>query len=343
VRILITGGCGFIGSNLADFFAKKGDEVTVLDNLSRKGVEWNKKWLEQGHGKKIRFVNGDIRDAEKTRAAAKDMDAIFHTAAQVTVTESVKNPRNDFEINAVGTFNVMEAARLSNMNPIVIYTSTNKVYGHGTNLIPLKEGKTRYEYADKEFKDGVPESFSTDADEHSPYGNSKYTADLYVRDYSHIFGIKGLAFRQSCIYGTRQFGYEDQGWIAHFVISSVIGRGLNIYGDGKQVRDTLFMEDLINAFDMAIKNINRAKGQAYNIGGGPKNTISLLELITLLERLNRRKLETKYFDWRPADQKVYISDISKAKKVFGWEPKVAPEQGISRLNDWVKDNVKLFK
>lgn len=343
MSILVTGGCGFIGSNLAHHFLNAGEDVTVADNMSRRGVEWNKKWLEGNHNDGLKFLNVDIRDAEKMKDAAKDKDIILHTAGQVTVTDSVKDPRNDFEVNAVGAFNVMEAARLSNLDPVVIYTSTNKVYGHGTNDIPLKEGEKRYEYSPENFKNGVPESFSTDADEHSPYGNSKYTADLYVRDYSHIFGIKGVSFRQSCIYGTRQFGYEDQGWIAHFVISSVLGRPLNIFGDGKQVRDTLFMDDLVNAFDMAIKNIEKAKGKAYNIGGGPKNTISLLELIELLEKLNGNKLDTKYFDWRPADQKVYISDISKAKEIFGWEPKVSPEEGISKLNDWVKDNVTLFK
>lgn len=343
-RVLITGGAGFIGSNLADFFLRKGDEVTVYDNLSRKGVDWNKRWLESNHRSGLSFVKADVRDFDRLRDAAKDKDIILHTAAQVTVTDSVKDPRTDFEINALGTLNTLEAARLSNMNPIVVYTSTNKVYGHGTNDIRLREAETRYEYADPEFANGVPDSFSTDSDEHSPYGNSKYMADLYVRDYSHIFGIKGVAFRQSCIYGTRQFGYEDQGWIAHFVISSILGRPLNIYGDGKQVRDTLFMSDLVSAFDMAIKNIKKTAGHAYNMGGGPRNTISLLELISLLEKMNGgRKIETKTFDWRPADQKVYISDITKAGRDFGWEPKVSPEQGIGMLHAWVKDNLELFK
>lgn len=343
MSILITGGCGFIGSNLANHFASKGFEVTVADNLSRKGTEFNLDWLKKKHPKNLKFVNLDIRDLEKLKSAAKDKETILHTAAQVTMTDSVANPRNDFEINVVGTFNVLEAARLSNENPIVVYTSTNKVYGEGPNIIKLEETKTRWKFSDKNFQNGVPETFSTDFDKHGPYGNSKYAADLYVRDYAHVYGLPTVTFRQSCIYGTRQFGNEEQGWVAHFVISSVLGRPINIYGDGKQVRDVLFMEDLARAFEFSIEKINKAKGQAYNIGGGPRNTLSLLELMSMLEKMNGKKIDSKYFDWRPADQKVYISDISKAKKVFGWEPQISPDEGVSRLHRWVKENISLFK
>lgn len=342
MKVLVTGGCGFIGSNIVNDFAKEGNEVVAYDNLSRKGVDWNKKWLEQQHGSKVKFINTNITDSKSLVEAAKDTDIIFHTAAQVTVTDSVKDPRKDFDINALGTLNVMEAARLSNTNPVVIYTSTNKVYGHGINYIPLKQGKMRWEFDDPRFKNGIPETFTTDDDDHSPYGVSKYVGDLYTRDYAHTFGIPTIVFRQSCIYGTRQFGYEDQGWVVHFVISSVLGRPLNIFGDGKQVRDALFIDDLMSAFKMAIEKISKTKGKAYNMGGGPENTTSLLELISLLERLNGKKIETKYFDWRPADQKVYISNISRAKEDFGWEPKVSVEQGITRVNEWVKANTNLF-
>ena len=343
MRILITGGCGFIGSNLADHFLEKGHEITVLDNLSRRGTDWNKSWLEQRHRKNLKFVNGDIRDPDLVKESVKDQEMIFNTAAQVTVTDSVLNPRNDFEINAMGALNVLEAARLSKNDPTVVYTSTNKVYGEGPNVIPLEETDTRWRYADPRFEHGVPEEFTTDCDKHGPYGNSKYAADLYTRDYAHVYGLPTVTFRQSCIYGTRQFGNEDQGWIAHFTIMSVLGKGVNIYGDGKQVRDTLFMDDLISAFELAVKHINSTKGKAYNMGGGHKNTISLLELLSLLEKLNGRKIGSKYFDWRPADQKVYISDIAKAKRDFKWEPKVSPQEGIARLHQWVEDNISLFK
>lgn len=343
MRILITGGCGFIGSNLANHFLTNDNEVVVLDNLSRKGTEWNKKWLEENHKKGLRFMNADIRDFEKMKDAVKDTDAVFHTAAQVTMTDSVANPRNDFEINALGTLNVLEAVRLSNGNPIVIYTSTNKVYGDGTNSITLKENETRWEFADPNYSEGIPETFVTDFDEHGPYGNSKYAADLYTRDYAHVYGLQTVSFRQSCIYGTRQFGNEDQGWVAHLTISSVLGKAVNIYGDGKQVRDILFIDDLVAAFELAMKHISNSKGKAYNIGGGPKNSLSLLELIAMLEKMNGRKIELKYFDWRPADQKVYISNISRAKRDFSWEPKISPEEGVTRLHKWVTENINLFK
>ncbi len=339
-RILITGGAGFVGSNLANHFLRRGHEVIVFDNFMRKGVEKNVKWLEENHKKRLNIVKGDVRDFDALKNASKDVDFIFHTAAQVAVTTSVNNPREDFDINASGTFNVLEAARKSNTDPIIIYTSTNKVYGNNVNNIPLVEKETRYEFADSNFKNGISEDFSTDANEHTPYGCSKYTGDIYMRDFHDIFGLKTVTFRMSCIYGLHQYGNEDQGWVAHFTISSVLIRPLVIYGDGKQVRDVLFVDDLVKAFELAIGDINKTKGKAYNIGGGPENTISLLELLEMLKKFG---LKPKYSfdDWRPADQKVYISDIQKANE-FKWRPEVSPKEGIERLYNWVKENRKLF-
>ena len=340
MNILITGGAGFIGSNLADYFLRKGDEVTVFDNLSRKGTEKNLEWLRGNH-KELNFIKGDIRKFDQILSSVKDIDAVFHCCAQTAVTTSIKNPREDFEINALGTFNVLEAVRQSKKNPIIIFCSTNKVYGSNVNKIPLIEKETRYEFADEEYKFGIPESFPTDATKHTPYGCSKYTGDLYVRDYYEIYGLRNVTLRMSCCYGIRQWGTEDQGWLAHFVISSVFGKPLIIFGDGRQVRDVLFIDDLIKAFELAIENINKTKGQVYNIGGGPENTISLLELLSMLNKIG---LKPKYsFDaWRSADQKVYISDIRKAKE-FGWEPKISVKDGVRKLVEWVNTNKNLFQ
>lgn len=339
-RILITGGAGFIGSNLTDHFLEKGSEVIIFDNLSRRNVEKNLDWLKEKHKKGLSFVKGDVRDYSSLQSVCKDVDVIFHTAAQVAVTTSVKNPREDFAVNVLGTFNVLEAVRNSNTNPIIIYTSTNKVYGNNVNNIPLREKETRYEFADPKFKNGIPEDFPTDANEHTPYGCSKYTGDLYMRDFHDIFGLKTIIFRMSCTYGLHQYGNEDQGWVAHFVISSFLNKPLMIYGDGKQVRDILFVDDLIRAFELSIKNIRKTNGQVFNIGGGPENTISLLELLDMLKNFGL-KLKISFDDWRPADQKVYISDIRRAKG-FGWKPQISSKEGVGRLHDWVSENRKFF-
>lgn len=339
-RILITGGAGFIGCNLADFFLKKGCRVTIFDNLSRKGTEKNLEWLRSNHKTGLDFVEGDIRDFSSVMSTVEDKDIVFHTAGQVAVTTSIKNPREDFEINALGTLNVLEAARKSSSDPVIVYCSTNKVYGDNVNRIPLVEKEKRYEFADPEYANGIPEDFPTDADEHTPYGSSKYAADLYVRDFSAIYGLKTITFRMSCIYGIRQFGNEDQGWVAHFVISSFFNKPIVIYGDGKQVRDVLFIDDLVKAFELACERIEKTKGKVYNIGGGVNNTLSLLELLDLLRSFGLNPRYT-FDDWRPADQKVYISDVRKAKE-FGWEPRIPPEEGVRRLLSWVKENRGLF-
>ncbi len=340
-NVLITGGAGFIGCNYAARLIAAGYNVTVFDNLSRKGTPNNLKWLQDTHGEdSFRFIQGDIRDADAMTAAAADQDAIYHLAAQVAVTTSVVDPREDFEINALGTFNVLEAARLNGKHPVVAYASTNKVYG-GMYEVNVVEQDTRYTYAD--LPHGLPESQPLDF--HSPYGCSKGAGDQYMRDYARIYDIPTVVFRQSCIYGLRQFGVEDQGWLAHFVIATAKGRGFNIYGDGKQVRDMLWVDDLLDAYDIALHNPEKIAGKIYNVGGGPDFTLSIWrEVGPILEKLAGKSLDqVGYGDWRPGDQKVYISDIRKAKEDLGWEPQVNPEAGVTKLWNWVNANIDLFE
>ncbi|MDI6825939.1 MAG: GDP-mannose 4,6-dehydratase [Candidatus Aenigmarchaeota archaeon] len=337
-RILITGGAGFVGCNLADYFLKKGHDVTVFDNLFRKNVEKNIGWLKQKHKKGLTTVKGDIRDFERLLVNVKDVDTMFHCAAQTAVTTSVKNPVEDFEINALGTFNVLEAARQSNTDPIVIFCSTNKVYGNNVNKIPLVEKKTRYEFADPKYKDGIPEDFPTDADEHTPYGCSKYTGDLYMRDFHDIFGLRTVVLRLSCVYGPLQHGTSDQGWLSHFIISGIFGKPVVIYGDGRQVRDILYITDLARLFELIVKNIKKISGKVYNVGGGSSNTISLLELIQFLKGRLGLELKYSFSKWRPADQRAYYSNITKVKKDLGWSPSVSKEEGIVKTHEWIMNN-----
>jgi CDP-paratose 2-epimerase len=337
VKVLITGGAGFIGCNWAARLMRGGHEVIVFDNLSRKGAAANLEWLRsQG---KFSFVHGDVRDAAAVAEAAKEQNAIYHLAAQVAVTTSVTNPREDFEINALGTFNVLEAARAAGTRPVVVYASTNKVYG-GMEDVRMTEEATRYRYTDLPF--GLPETQPLDF--HSPYGCSKGAGDQYVRDYARIYDLPTVVFRQSCIYGLRQFGVEDQGWLAHFVIATVKGRPFSIYGDGKQVRDMLWIDDLLDAYEIALNHPEKIAGQIYNVGGGPDFTLSIwTEVRPLLESLAGRKVEVRNGDWRPGDQKVYISDIRKAEAELGWKPKKSPQDGVRRLWEWVSANAGLFE
>jgi CDP-paratose 2-epimerase len=339
MKILVTGGAGFIGSNVADYFLRKGCSVTVLDNLSRRGTEKNLAWLEENHsdGDLFSFIQGDVRDKDSLEDPVRNAEIIFHFASQVAVTTSVQDPYTDFEVNAVGTVNLLEAVRTGGSDPIILFTSTNKVYG-GMEDVAVVEGDTRYMFRD--YPDGIPETHPLDF--HSPYGCSKGAADQYIRDYSRIYGLRGVVFRMSCQYGIRQFGNEDQGWVAHFVISTMSGDGLNIYGNGKQVRDILYIDDLINAFERAIDKIDTTRGRIYNIGGGPENSASLVELIEILEEKLGRTIPLAHFETRPGDQPVYISNISRAKQELGWVPKVSPEEGIERLMEWVKKNPDLF-
>ncbi len=336
---LVTGGAGFIGSNYVHRLLTRGERVLIYDNLSRPGSQINLRWLRDTYGEKsIQIVSGDIRDSGLLTVAAREADVIVHLAAQVAVTTSVAKPREDFEINALGTFNVMEAARLNGRQPTVIYASTNKVYG-GMEEVKTVEKPTRYEYA--EYPHGIPETLGLDF--HSPYGCSKGAGDQYVRDYSRIYDIPTVVLRQSCIYGPRQFGVEDQGWVAWFIIAAVMGHPITIYGDGKQVRDILFVEDLLNAYDAAIDRIDQVAGSVYNIGGGHTNTISIwMEFAPLLEKLIGHPIPTELGDWRPGDQPVYVSDIAKAGRELGWKPEVNVEAGITRLFQWVSDHKQLF-
>ncbi len=338
-KVVITGGGGFIGSNLADRLLREGHEVTIFDNLSRSGGESNVCWLREGHGDgAFRLVRADLSDFDALQRAAEGAQRIYHLAGQVAVTTSVRNPRMDFEDNALGTFNALEAARLAGDDPIFLYTSTNKVYG-GMEEVVVEEGETSYHYAN--LPHGVSESQPLDF--HSPYGCSKGAGDQYTRDYARIYGLRTVVLRQSCIYGYRQFGIEDQGWVAWFIIAALKGRSISIYGDGKQVRDVLFVDDLLNAYDAAVHNIEVAAGQVYNIGGGPDITMSIwAEFGPLLEKLLGRTIPVTYADWRPGDQRIYISDIRKAARQLSWVPQISVEEGVTRLFMWIRDNQELF-
>lgn len=336
---LITGGAGFIGSNYVHRLLQRGESVAVYDNLSRAGAPRNLTWLQETFGKDaFRLIVGDLRDADLLAESARDADVIVHLGGQVAVTTSVTHPRDDFEANALGTFNALEAARRSGRDPIFIYSSTNKVYG-GMEDVEIVEEATRWRY--KSLVRGVPETQPLDF--HSPYGNSKGSGDQYTRDYARIYDLRSVVFRQSCIYGPRQFGVEDQGWLAWMTIAAVTGRPITIYGDGKQVRDVLHVNDLLDAYDAAIEKIDRAKGEIYNMGGGPQNVLAVwAEFGPMLERLLGQKIEVAYADWRPGDQRVFYADTGKAQRELGWKPQIDLEQGIEMLVDWVKAHKSLF-
>lgn len=337
MRILVTGGAGFIGSNLAARGIRLGSEVTVLDNLSRPGGSWNLKWIRSMGS--FDFVRADIRNfsALLRLFRSKRFDVVFHQAAQVAVTTSVQDPRTDFEINALGTFNLLEAIRLSGQNPTFIFASTNKVYG---SLSSLKVKEQNGQYAFQDFPFGAPETVPLDF--HSPYGCSKGAADQYVLDYRRIYGLKTIVFRQSCIYGPGQMGVEDQGWVAWLGICSVLGRPITIYGDGKQVRDVLYIDDLVDLCFRGATVEPHLRSAVFNVGGGPEQAVSLLEVIHLLEQELGHPIEVRYSDWRPGDQRVYISDIRAVCDAFQWAPKILPRQGISALLLWIRRHQDIF-
>jgi CDP-paratose 2-epimerase len=337
--VLITGGAGFIGSNLTHRLLSEGCNLTIYDNLSRPGSTYNVQWLQEMHGTNgFRLVVADLADFEKLKTATEGAHCIYHLAGQVAVTSSVQDPRADFEDNALGTFNVLEAARLVGDDPIFIYASTNKVYG-GLEQIKIVEQDGRYIYAD--FPDGIPESAALNF--HSPYGCSKGAGDQYTRDYYRIYGLRSVVMRQSCIYGYRQFGIADQGWIAWFILCAIKNWPITIYGDGKQVRDILFIEDLLNAYLLAVDRIDKAAGQVYNVGGGRGNTLAIWsEFGPILEELSGHSIPVEFKNWRPGDQKVYTSNIGKIKRELGWSPEVSVDEGITRLYKWFKEHPGLF-
>jgi len=339
-KVLITGGAGFIGSNLTEHYLSKGCRVIVFDNLSRPGGG-AKKNIEYLLGKyrnnpAFEFVQNDVRNLGELSEVMGNVNVVFHVAAQTAMTTSIEDPAEDFETNARGTFNVLEAARTSDANPIIVYTSTNKVYGDLTRKpVQLIEKEKRWDFADKEYLEGIDEDYPLDFE--GPYGCSKGIGDAYCLDYARTFGLRTVVLRMSGIYGTGQHPTEDQGWVAWFIRRAMDKKPITIYGDGKQVRDILFVDDLLRVFDKVVENIEITKGKAYNIGGSRNNSISILELIELMKKELSIEPSNIVLDaWRLADQKVYISNIRKAKTEFDWEPMVSKEEGIRRLYEWIK-------
>lgn len=343
-RLVITGGAGFVGSHAAELFSENGWNVTVLDNLSRpaiKGFGLKTRTYNWDHlvGKKnIRLVRGSVRNKVLLQELIKEADAVIHTAGQVAVTTSLTDPLGDFETNMSGTFNVLEACRKSERDIRLAFCSTNKVYGENVNSIPVKSGQLRYTFSGSRWKKGIPEDFPVDRCKHSPYGASKLSADIYVQEYGLTYGLKTGCFRMSCIYGDRQFGSEDQGWVAHFVISAMLGRPVTIYGDGKQVRDVLYVDDVAKAYRAFIES--NAPSDIFNVGGGPANTISLRELVQLLDIEYGLKMRVGHGPWRNSDQKVYISDISHAAASLKWRPEVSVKEGVGRLLKWARSAIR---
>jgi CDP-paratose 2-epimerase len=334
MKVVITGAAGFIGCNAALRFLRRDWKVIAVDNLSRPGSEDNLAWL-QDHGE-LDFVKVDIREAgavENLFREHMDTDLILHFAAQVAVTTSVADPRSDFETNTLGTLNVLEAVRVFRIDAPLIFSSTNKVYG-GIDDINVVEESERYRYEKGVF--GISEMRGIDL--HSPYGCSKGAADQYVHDYHRIYGLRTVVFRQSCVYGTRQFGVEDQGWIAWFMIARELGLKITIYGDGKQARDVLYVEDLLDAIDAAASRIDHTAGSIFNIGGGPANALSLRELIAFLDQTTDKTTRYQMAGWRPGDQRIYVSDIRKARAELGWQPRTRWREGVTLLQEWVHAN-----
>jgi CDP-paratose 2-epimerase len=338
MRVLITGGAGFIGCNAAVDFMGHGDEVTVFDDLSRAGTDRNLDWVRsQGD---VAFIKGDVRDAEAIKRAVADLapDGVIHLAAQVAVTTSVVDPRTDFEINALGTFNVLEAVRAAEGRPALLFASTNKVYGGLDDLVCEPQGQR---YVCELSSSGVDERRPLDF--HSPYGCSKGAADQYVRDYARIYGLRTVVLRQSCIYGNRQFGIEEQGWLAWFTLAALRKQPITIFGDGMQVRDVLEVSDLVRLYRRCIERIDDVSGEVFNVGGGPDNAVSILESLDLLEEALGLKIQRKFADWRPGDQKIFIACNGAAGRAVGWQPQSDVRQGLQTLVDWIRPNLELIQ
>jgi CDP-paratose 2-epimerase len=332
--ILITGGCGFIGCNLADALAVRGSRVVAFDNLSRAGVRENAQWLKSRHGELVSVVTGDVRESISVIEAVRACGAVLHLAAQVAVTGSLLDPVDDFETNARGTLNVLEAIRLHNPSAPMILASTNKVYGRLVSDDQIEQVNQRHVPFDPHLGAGVTEQAPLDF--YSPYGCSKGAADQYVRDYARVYGLHTAVLRMSCIYGPRQFGTEDQGWLAHFMLRSILGEPLTIFGDGMQVRDALHVSDAAKAWIGVLDNIEAVRGRVFNLGGGADNAISLLELIREIERMRGVAPTFSFDEWRPGDQPWYVSRIDAIGSAVGWKPQVPLQQGLRSLLDWLE-------
>ncbi|MEX2574538.1 MAG: NAD-dependent epimerase/dehydratase family protein [Balneolaceae bacterium] len=326
--ILITGGAGFIGTNLADRLLEEGKNVTIMDNLQRPGVETNLKWLSSRHRENLNIEIADVRNRYKVQSAVQNAEFIYHFAAQVAVTTSFELPYADLETNILGSMNVLEAIRNSSHRPPLLFTSTNKVYGNLANMDLLSNGD-RYHLKQKKVNEDQKLDF------HSPYGCSKGSADAYILDYARTYGLKTAVFRMSCIYGPHQFGTEDQGWVAHFLIQALKGKPITIFGDGKQVRDILYIDDLVRAFRIVYDQIDSIAGEEFNMGGGYENSVSLKEFIRIIEELTGDTVPCYYSDWRDGDQKYYVSDTAKFTSMTGWEPEHSISQGIGKLYKWL--------
>jgi len=326
-----------VGVNLADRLLSEGKKVLVLDNLSRTGVENNLQWLRKKYAGSLQVMIADIRDREQVKQAVAQASMIFHFAAQVAVTSSLVDPFHDFDVNARGTLNLLEAVRHSTHRPPVIFTSTNKVYGDLEDVHMVKNGSRYYPENEVIRKHGISEKRNLDF--HSPYGCTKGVADQYILDYARTFGLKSVVFRMSCIYGPHQYGNEDQGWVAHFLIRSLKKIPITLYGDGMQVRDILFVEDLVNAFQLAEKNMHAISGQAFNMGGGVNNTVSLLELVELIGSITGQKPAVTFEQWRPSDQKYYVSDFRKFSAATGWKPLTDTREGVTKLYEWLHEEI----
>jgi CDP-paratose 2-epimerase len=332
--ILITGGAGFIGCNIADRLASEGHEVRVYDALSRPGVERNLQWLKQRHGPKIASIVGDVRDEDELVRAAADVKAVFHMAAQVAVTTSLADPREDFEVNVRGTINLLDAVRVRRKPVPVIFASTNKVYGDFADLPFVSTGDT-YAPQCSLRETGIDESRPLDF--HTPYGCSKGAADQYVLDYCRSFDIPTVVFRMSCIYGQRQMGTEDQGWVAHFLIRALEGRPITLYGDGRQVRDILDVADAVDAYVAALDGIGKVRGRVFNLGGGSDNAVSLLQLTAEIRHIIGRDVEVRFEDWRPGDQKWFVANAGAARGALGLRAPRGWRDGVGRLAAWLSE------
>lgn len=346
MRLVITGGAGLVGSHAAEYFAAQGHDVIVFDALLRSylhgvsgpSVEHNWAYLQQLP--RVRCIRGDVRDEAALRAAfAEPVDAVIHTAAQTGIGFSLTHPLEDFQINALGTLQVLECVRQRSPRAKVVYCSTNKVYGTNVDRVPLQELATRYVFTGG--TRGIDETRSIDLTGHTPYGVSKLAGELYVQDYAQTYGLRSAVFRMSCIYGERQFGFEDQGWIAHLIIAAVLGRPIRIYGDGKQVRDILYVGDLVRAFALWLaSDIPHA---VYNIGGGPEQTLSLVELLDWLRTATGEPLAVSFHPWRAHDQKVYVADLTKVSRELRWTVTMGVREGLRRLMDWVTAHRELVQ